>query len=50
MTVHRALLPAGWPRRKGYANGIVARGTMVWTGGVVGWDASETFAGPDLAS
>ncbi len=43
MTVHRALLPAGWPRPKGYANGIVARGTTVWTGGVVGWDETEAF-------
>ena len=43
MTVHRALLPAGWPRPKGYANGIIARGTSVWTGGVVGWDEAEAF-------
>jgi len=43
MTVHRALLPSGWPRPKGYANGIVARGTTVWTGGVVGWDAEGNF-------
>jgi enamine deaminase RidA (YjgF/YER057c/UK114 family) len=43
MTMHRALLPAGWPRPKGYANGIVARGTTVWTGGVVGWDTAEAF-------
>jgi enamine deaminase RidA (YjgF/YER057c/UK114 family) len=44
MTVHRALLPAGWPRPKGYANGIAARGTTVWTGGVVGWDEAGVFA------
>lgn len=43
MTAHRALLPPGWPRPKGYANGIVARGTTVWTGGVVGWDAEGRF-------
>lgn len=43
MTVHRALLPPGWPRPKGYANGILARGTTIWTGGVVGWDATGTF-------
>jgi len=44
MTVHRALLPPGWPRPRGYANGIVARGTTVWTGGVVGWDEAGVFA------
>jgi enamine deaminase RidA (YjgF/YER057c/UK114 family) len=43
MTVHRVLLPPGWPRPKGYANGIVARGTTVWTGGVVGWNAAGEF-------
>ncbi len=50
MTVHTALLPPGWPRPKGYANGIAARGTTVWTGGIVGWDASGAFAGDDLVS
>jgi len=43
MTIHRALLPPGWPRPRGYANGIIARGTTIWTGGVVGWDAEGTF-------
>lgn len=49
MTVHRSLLPPGWPRPRGYANGILARGTMVFTGGIVGWDAEERFVSPDLA-
>lgn len=44
MTFHRTLLPPGWPRPKGYANGVIARGTTVFTGGVVGWDAQERFA------
>jgi len=43
MTVHQTLLPEGWPRPKGYANGIAAAGRMVFTGGVVGWDAAERF-------
>ena len=43
MTVHRALLPPGWPRPKGYANAIVARGTTIWTGGLVGWDKDGNF-------
>lgn len=49
MTVHRSLLPPGWPRPKGYANGMLARGTMVFTGGIVGWDERERFVAPDLA-
>lgn len=35
--------PEGWPRPRGYANGMMARGTLVLTGGVVGWDAEERF-------
>lgn len=49
MTVHRSLLPPGWKRPRGYANGISATGRMVFTAGVVGWDAEERFAAPDLA-
>ncbi len=41
---HQVLLPDGWPRPRGYANGIRARGEMVFVGGMVGWDASGTFA------
>jgi enamine deaminase RidA (YjgF/YER057c/UK114 family) len=45
----RTLLPQGWPRPQGYANGMTAKGRVVVTGGVVGWDVMgnfpETFAG-----
>ena len=49
MTAHRTLLPPGWPRPKGYANGILAEGRTVWTGGVVGWDEQERFPDADTA-
>jgi enamine deaminase RidA (YjgF/YER057c/UK114 family) len=39
----RILQPAGWPQPRGYANGIAATGTIVVTGGVVGWDAAGVF-------
>ena len=39
-----ALLPSGWPKPRGYANGMLAEGRMVFTGGLVGWDAQERFA------
>ena len=45
----KALLPPGWPRPKGYANGVSARGRTIYTAGVVGWDAAEKFAATDLA-
>jgi enamine deaminase RidA (YjgF/YER057c/UK114 family) len=32
------LNPAGWPQPRGYANGVKARGDMVFVGGMIGWD------------
>ena len=45
----KALLPPGWPRPKGYANGVAAFGRTVFTAGVIGWDAEEKIAADDLA-
>jgi len=39
----KTLHPPGWPRPKGYANGISAMGRMIFTAGVVGWDENESF-------
>ena len=41
------LQPLNWPRPKGYSNGISARGRMIFTAGVVGWDEKESF--PDYS-
>ncbi|MFA5989442.1 MAG: RidA family protein [Sphingomonas sp.] len=38
------LLPAGWPKPKGYANGMAAHGRVVVTAGVVGWNSAGQFA------
>ncbi|HZP78170.1 MAG TPA: RidA family protein [Pseudolabrys sp.] len=38
------LQPPGWARPKGYANGIRARGDMVFVGGMIGWDEQGAFA------
>ena len=45
----QVLLPAGWPRPRGYANGDTARGRMVFVAGMVGWDAQCVFHTDDLA-
>ncbi|MEJ6023470.1 RidA family protein [Ramlibacter sp. PS4R-6] len=47
---HQAILPAGWPRPKGYANGVVARGRMLFIAGMIGWDANERFPSDDFAA
>ena len=45
----QVLQPAGWPRPKGYANGVVAKGCQVYVAGMVGWDDKGAFA-PDFAA
>jgi len=39
----KILQPPGWPRPRGYSNGISARGRMIFTAGIVGWDENESF-------
>jgi len=43
------LLPPGWPRPKGYSNGVTARGRMVFVAGMVGWDEHGVFHSDDMA-
>ncbi len=37
------LQPPGWPKPRGYSNGMMADGRVVVTGGVVGWDTEGRF-------
>ena len=46
----QVLLPPGWPRPKGYSNGVAARGRQVFIAGMVGWDEHGVFAGDNFAS
>lgn len=48
--MHEQLHPANWKRAVGYANGISARGRMIFTGGLVGWDADQQFQSDDFAA
>jgi len=43
------LQPPGWPRPRGYANGVATRGLAVFVAGQIGWDANERFASERLA-
>jgi enamine deaminase RidA (YjgF/YER057c/UK114 family) len=45
----RAVLPEGWPRPKGYANGVVAQGRMLFIAGMIGWDGQGVFHTDDFA-
>jgi enamine deaminase RidA (YjgF/YER057c/UK114 family) len=43
MTI-KVLQPTGWPRPKGYANGMLAEGRQIYVGGQIGWDEQQRFA------
>lgn len=45
----QTLLPEGWRRPKGYANGVAAQGRHVFVAGMIGWDAQERFHSDDFA-
>lgn len=44
------LLPDGWRRPRGYANGVSAHGQLIVVAGMIGWDATETFQSDDFAT
>ena len=44
----KRLQPPDWAEPKGYANGIAARGTMVFVGGQIGWNAKCQFDSDDF--
>ena len=42
------ILPPGWPQPRGYSNGVVASGKMLFIAGMVGWDAEGRFHSDDF--
>lgn len=44
----RLLQPAEWMPPKGYANGIAAKGTLVFVGGQIGWNGQQQFETDDF--
>lgn len=40
--------PEGWPRPRGYANGVVARGRTLYVAGQIGWNEHEELVSADL--
>ena len=42
------LQPPGWPRPRGYANGVVAEGRLVFVAGQIGWDETGDFPAAEL--
>jgi enamine deaminase RidA (YjgF/YER057c/UK114 family) len=46
----KTLQPPGWAEPKGYANGIAARGRLVFVAGQVGWNAAQQFESNDFVA
>ena len=44
----KTLQPSGWVPAKGYANGVAARGTQIFVGGQIGWNAQQQFETDDF--
>ncbi|MEO8247995.1 MAG: RidA family protein [Burkholderiales bacterium] len=44
----KLLQPPGWAVPKGYANGVAARGTWIFVGGQIGWNAEQQFESDDF--
>jgi len=44
------LQPPGWAAAKGYSNGIVARGQMVFLAGMIGWNGQCQFESDDFVA
>ncbi len=45
---HDILHPKHWKPARGYANGVAASGRMVFTGGIIGWNADQEFETDDF--
>jgi enamine deaminase RidA (YjgF/YER057c/UK114 family) len=45
----KVLQPPNWPRPKGYSNGVIAKGSPVFLGGIVGWNNRGEFEAKDFA-
>ena len=46
----KKLQPPDWAEPKGYANGILARGALLFVGGQIGWNAQQHFESDDFVA
>jgi len=44
----KTLNPPDWIAPKGYANGVMARGSLIFVGGQIGWNAQQQFESDDF--
>jgi enamine deaminase RidA (YjgF/YER057c/UK114 family) len=46
----KSILPAGWVKPRGYANGVAIKGTQLYISGQIGWDADERFTSREFGA
>ncbi|MBK7824922.1 RidA family protein [Nannocystis sp.] len=46
----RTIVPPGWPRPRGYSNGVAARGELLAVAGMIGWDEKEQIVGDSFVA
>ncbi len=44
----KKLQPPDWAEPKGYANGVMARGALIFVGGQIGWNEKQEFESDDF--
>ena len=42
--------PPDWAEPRGYANGVLARGALLFVGGQIGWNARQQFESDDFVA
>jgi enamine deaminase RidA (YjgF/YER057c/UK114 family) len=47
---HQVITPAHFPKPKGYANGVLAQGRLLYIAGQIGWDKDARIVSPDFAT
>lgn len=46
--MHTILQPEGWAKPVGYANGVAAKGKVIFVGGQIGWNSRSEFESDDI--
>ncbi|RYX96178.1 MAG: RidA family protein [Comamonadaceae bacterium] len=46
----KKLQPPDWAEPKGYANGVLARGALLFVGGQIGWNGAQQFETDDFVA
>ena len=47
---HQVIMPSHFPKPRGYSNGIVATGRLLYVAGQIAWDKDARIVSPDFAT